>query len=545
MTSLSDPNVDGLIKLRNKCRDERNFIEADRIRNRLAMRGIFLRDDGDSWVASKAQHTVPRKCRRWVHRRKDYCNSLLATTSSVGSQQTEDEDISEYFFCPECRSKLELLGRCPCPFDERHSCLLTKMPSHLRLCQSKPGVSFLKTGEKKQAEQVVAMLPSNRHNLLLSAGVTQADISTGMRDIKLLHALSERMASAFDEIFGTHLKKDIFGAAHDEGDVAQLSDNIRSLFDSLPPIPMEANIDSSVEKEIVGRTASKAKRKHSVQQASISEHLNQLWLPNGVGVRSRKRVAIVEFCSGKGRLSKMILDIANFRRERKGGCGEGFAHGNGIEFSPIVLIDRTEARHDALNSPTIAQSEHVKSIRLNSDISNVNLSSVELLHESKHISAVGKHLCGVATDLSLKCYCAGLQRYPGTSCLHGPIGSVTFAMCCHHLCCFDQYVNVGLLQRHGIERGEFLLLKRLVTKYRCHPNETQTVAAKLAGAKAQMGVMGKRLLNEGRKVWLKGNSVVLDDSGLQCGWKKVRLVRYVAEEVSPENTLLVGLAVVR
>ena len=31
--------------------------------------------------------------------------------------------------------------RSPCPFDPRHSILLTKLPGHLRLCQLKPGVS--------------------------------------------------------------------------------------------------------------------------------------------------------------------------------------------------------------------------------------------------------------------------------------------------------------------------------------------------------------------------------------------------------------------
>ena len=538
MASVVVPDVDvgGLIKRRNKYQEDRNFVEADRIRTHLARRGVFLRDDGQNWVVSKSQYSG--KCKRWVHRRKAFCDSPLATASLAAGHT--DEDISEYFFCPQCVSSFQLLGRCPCPFDDRHSCLLTKISSHLRLCQSKPGVSFLKANVPKKVTEVVATLASNKHKRLICAHVEHTDISTAMRDIKLLYALSERMASAFDEIFGTSLNTEIFGDV--EEDVTQMTDNIQRLFDNLPPIPLEENADITVA-DIVGKSTSKTKRKHSSQEISISEHLMKLWCVGDAGVDSSTRVAVVEFCSGKGRLSKMILDVARFKREQK--AGQATALENKIEFSPIVLIDRTESRHDVLKSPTIACSKGLECIRLNIDISDVTLSSVELMAESKRCCAVGKHLCGVATDLSLKCYCAGLHHRLDNHPHHlGPIGSVTLAMCCHHLCSFDDYVNVGLLQRHGIERGEFLLIKKLVTKYRCHPKETKTIAAKIAGARAQIGVMGKRLLNEGRKVWLKGHSLALDGCGLRCIWEKVRLVRYIGEEVSPENTLLVGLAVV-
>ena len=109
-------------------------------------------------------------------------------------------------------------------------------------------------------------------------------------------------------------------------------------------------------------------------------------------------------------------------------------------------------------------------------------------------------------------------------------GSLAFAMCCHHLCTFDTFINRELLQKYGIERGEFLLLRRLATKCRCHPKKVETLSAHKAKAKAEVGVLAKRLFNECRRSWLSNKE----------GWKNVRLVKYISKDITPENTLLVG-----
>jgi hypothetical protein len=52
--------------------------------------------------------------------------------------------------------------------------------------------------------------------------------------------------------------------------------------------------------------------------------------------------------------------------------------------------------------------------------------------------------------------------------------------------------------------------------------------AELAALRSEVGVMSKRLLNEGRAAWLR-----------ECGWQ-ARLVEFVEKGTSPENTLLVA-----
>ena len=98
-------------------------------------------------------------------------------------------------------------------------------------------------------------------------------------------------------------------------------------------------------------------------------------------------------------------------------------------------------------------------------------------------------------------------------------------------------MDTGALTRHGIGAGEFALMRRLATKYRAHPLRQRpagtelpaTHGAQLAAARATCGIMAKRCLNTVRAAWLR-----------RQGWDNVRLVRYVAEEQSPENVLLVG-----
>lgn len=110
----------------------------------------------------------------------------------------------------------------------------------------------------------------------------------------------------------------------------------------------------------------------------------------------------------------------------------------------------------------------------------------------------------------------------------------------------------------------------LITRYRAHPNRNQhkdtkkvkkankankkakletvesgahtsasnksptarTPAAHLATLRAEVGILTKRAINEVRLRWLQG----------QPRWRHARLVRYVNEVVSPENTLLVAFS---
>eukprot|EP00943_MAST-04B_sp_MAST-4B-sp1_P000501 g501.t1 len=507
--------IELLVEKRSQLRVKRDFKAADEIRNELAFKHkIFFTDsDNNKWIKvdAKWQSNEKRKCLLWSHRKLAYCKRQTVNNNI---------DVANKFFCSICIKKHKLNGRIPCPLDPRHNCLLSKIPSHLRFCQSKPGNNHINSFHQKNKKeiQIYQTLKKNVNNLI-------------------------RIALILDDV----LKRKLYGANSDIGTLSKCNSNddemqacnyIHKLYQSLPEIPYEYLVDSNLEEKIKMHTIAKVKRKHKFQQASIAKHTMVLNSSNGKSINNNdanEKVTLIEYCSGKGGLSKMILDINNENNSKE--------YKN---FSTVILIDRLNSRNDVLNSPSmIDATRNINTIRVNNDISNVNLN---LYMRTKKSCAVGKHLCGAATDLSLKCYSNAMlsanndsnnknaTSIDGTNQKQQPndeiriSGSLAFAMCCHHLCTFDTFINRELLQKYGIERGEFLLLRRLATKCRCHPKKVETLSAHKAKAKAEVGVLAKRLFNECRRSWLSNKE----------GWKNVRLVKYISKDITPENTLLVG-----
>lgn len=227
-----------------------------------------------------------------------------------------------------------------------------------------------------------------------------------------------------------------------------------------------------------------------------------------------------------------------------------------------MLIDRTEVRYDAFvdaQAQKVQQEERgatglavaapksttvMRSCsRLTVDIADLCLERLPQFQRAARSMAIGKHLCGVAADMTLRCYVRAVAAQTGASVgdQSSVGGRLALALCCHHLCQWEGYADTNWLAKHGIGPGEFALMKRLATKYRAHPCRQRgpnrelpsTTGAHLAAARASCGIMAKRCLNEGRAAWLRA----------QPGWGNgsVRLVRYVGEAESPENFLLLGM----
>jgi hypothetical protein len=419
---------------------------------------------------------------------------------------------------------------------------------------------------------------------------------------------------------------------------------------------------SDSEVAYIDKSETKIKKnvRHDAQHVSICRHLGALGgLPIGYGVakaasesepvrlqaenvRGSLDLCLIEFCAGKALLAKQACTM--LARASDSTTKSTSHSSSGTPTAPrvdVVLIDRTEVRHDAfmstqertsIESTKVAgspkQSKHnvstfdhmeLQCTRLTVDIADLCLERLLQFQRCGQSVAMGKHLCGVATDLTLRCYVRALATASDTSACetdddhrqrnareqksdetanvahavdsvdsvdNAVRGGVALALCCHHLCEWDGYIDTQWLSRHGIQRGEFALMKRLATKYRTHPcrqhrprsksgkysprrasamaaHEQQdfvrwfaqarvltllshacagslrrprelaaTAGAHLAAARASCGIMAKRCLNEGRAAWLRS----------QPGWDdaSVRLVRFVPENDSPENFLLVG-----
>lgn len=118
--------------------------------------------------------------------------------------------------------------------------------------------------------------------------------------------------------------------------------------------------------------------------------------------------------------------------------------------SSFILIDRNTYRkkfdagiregHNGLPS-------HVE--RLVVDIKDVDLSKIELV-SGKKVVAFAKHLCGCATDLTLRCLANYQKSQPGG------VAGLCFALCCHQICKMNWYpVRDVWEEEWGLTEGDF------------------------------------------------------------------------------------------
>ncbi|CAK6981282.1 tRNA:m(4)X modification enzyme TRM13 homolog [Scomber scombrus] len=123
--------------------------------------------------------------------------------------------------------------------------------------------------------------------------------------------------------------------------------------------------------------------KHLKQQSSILGHMEAL------GLLGRGR-SFVEFGAGRGKLSHWIHEALKTCEQLKT-----------CEHLQLVLVERCSTRFKVDGKH---QDDGVEFVRLQVDIQHLDLSKVPQFQQKKlPLVGVGKHLCGAATDLALRC----------------------------------------------------------------------------------------------------------------------------------------------
>ncbi|CAA6662161.1 unnamed protein product [Spirodela intermedia] len=243
-----------------------------------------------------------------------------------------------------------------------------------------------------------------------------------------------------------------------------------------------------------------------------------------------KDQAVVEFGAGRGYLTQMLADCYGIRG--------------------VYLVERRSYKLKADRS--LRQKDGMSLERLRIDIEDLNLNGVESLRGRPYL-AIGKHLCGPATDLTLRCCLRGDDddddRSSGAAAAQ--LSGLAVATCCHHLCQWDQYITVFF--RDWDREEEFNAITwfsswavdgahnlgnshggdQAASPYSsgggggaCGVEEV--VKRMSSGEKACLGFVCKEIIDVGRLMWLRGRGL------------KAELVKYVPVSVSPENHLLLA-----
>lgn len=287
--------------------------------------------------------------------------------------------------------------------------------------------------------------------------------------------------------------------------------------------------------------------KHVMQQASILGNLEEFGvLKNAIGREQcdceeasedeKNGVsAVVEFGAGRGYLTQMLADCYGIKR--------------------VFLVERKSYKLKADRS--LRQKESLILERLRIDIEDLNLNAVESLQGSPYL-AIGKHLCGPATDLTLRCCLA--EHFSQDSVEHcsanGNLIGLAIATCCHHLCQWKHYTSKKYLSHLGITKDEFHAITWFTSwavdadhgsdlpevpdvKLHLESIENKECGGDASGVedivrnmkaveRAVLGFMCKQIIDMGRLMWVK-----------ECGLE-TEFVKYVPSSISPENHLLIA-----
>lgn len=220
----------------------------------------------------------------------------------------------------------------------------------------------------------------------------------------------------------------------------------------------------------------------------------------------------------------------------------------GREVSVVALDSRRSRAKDQFYDPPPAQkidSSNASSrgnmpyTRIVADVRYLAARTMVPLREAKDggVIVITKHLCGGATDGSLKAICEPpLARYVGACCL---------APCCHQKTKKEQYCNIPYLEsigfckthigmRGGVQDNDFRNLGMLISISRAtelHEYEyKKSILLDLLGfSRAKdLGRKARRLMEEGRIRYLR-------DRGFNA-----YLVRYCDESITGDNLAIIA-----
>ncbi|AMD18615.1 HBL287Wp [Eremothecium sinecaudum] len=281
-------------------------------------------------------------------------------------------------------------------------------------------------------------------------------------------------------------------------------------------------------------------KKHAIQHSSLIQHLKS----NGLWCSRERKIVYIEFGCGRAELSRYVNQSVVLSQLTLDASNPDESHPEEpVTIPEFILIDRGTNRMKfdkkfnedisdfyASYRPAVesVNDKSTKITRKKIDIKDLRLDALAS-SDCAHV-AISKHLCGVATDLTIRCL---LKSENMVTSLEGML----IAMCCRHVCDHAQYTNPGYIQSLLIKYNAeltypvfFASLKKIATWAVCgrRPGFSDSdIGNHYTGLsilrREQLGEQARRLIDEGRRKYLQ-------DKGYN-----VELFRYCSSEVTLEN----------
>jgi len=282
-----------------------------------------------------------------------------------------------------------------------------------------------------------------------------------------------------------------------------------SVEESKPDLPQEEHT-SGIPVNLTTKAKRLARLKDSTRQVdALSELTLPLLLEQGLekGLAQGVPRWTVEFGAGKGSLSVGIRNRCAEVGMITGGCLLVDRDRGPVEAQPLTLtltlkmhhkLTLTGGRGGSASRVSSTQSlftEADGSFRLRIDMANLVLGGVEHL-KNQRIVGVGKHVCGAATDLALRCLVPAHEKEGGQRPGAPDTVGVAIALCCYHNCAWEAYCNQEWVCRQGFTAADFGRIVRMASW--CHIETTDDTSR----AKVRMARICKQFIDAGRALYL-------------------------------------------
>lgn len=278
------------------------------------------------------------------------------------------------------------------------------------------------------------------------------------------------------------------------------------------------------------RFAELSNQKHIRQQSSL---IGQLF-EHGIIEKDVDPGVIIEFGCGRAEFSRYFnkaIDHMNVNKDE-------------IKGNKYLLIDRDNPRLK-FDNKIISDSEEkgIKNVevnRLKVDIKDLKLhEALKQFKNSEQIKYIGisKHLCGVATDLTLRCLINAKTDCDQDDMSNMKFGGCLVAMCCRHCCKYECLLSESkkfLDEEFGINNSNFIYFRKMfawATNGIMPGHLKSDIGDHFTGFSYQerevIGLKMRRILDESRKY------------AMQKFGFDVSIVKYVKRDISLENNCII------
>jgi len=386
--------------------------------------------------------------------------------------------------------------------------------------------------ELMQVNKEEELMQVNKEEELMQVNKEEEDGEKKGKDKGLIDRLRDRHGGYISLLF------------HDSSPV-NLRNTVLRLIDMIPIAEASFKNDLSVHCDFVAPNISKhidASRnagatvkgnlRQSIQEASI---VSQMFVN---GLLEKSETTFIDLGAGKANLSLALHQS--------------------VPHAKLLLVEKSGGSGSRGAADTSFRREDFTSFsRLKIDLADFDLANLIKSHPLKGgVVGMGKHACGSATDLSLRCLELASKHLKDNNLLEPPhqkfIEGVCIATCCHHRCTWEDYVGKAFFTDIlGATAVEFEVLRLIsswalmggrekevspdfprLTKETCfdsiHENceEWEHFSRK---NRIDIGRAAKRVIDAGRIHFLE-NTLRL----------RARQVFYCDQNISPENCLILG-----